>query len=68
MQPPLHRPRDRRASPQEAATMPPTRAFEWRRCPKHPWFGVSVLVVGPLAACVPPDESPMHPVELEQAA
>ena len=28
----------------------PAMRFEWRRCPRHPWLQVSVLVVG---TCTP---------------
>lgn len=44
-------------------------AFEWRPCPRHPWLGVSALVVrgGVGARCYLPDGS-SHPVEVETAA
>ena len=28
--------------------------FVWRECPKHPWYGVSVIETGDMAMCVPP--------------
>lgn len=42
-------------------------AFEWRRCPRHPWLGVSVLVTSGGARCILPDGSE-HRAELEHAA
>ena len=45
-------------------------SFQWVKCPKHKWLGVSALVVGDLPPlCMP--EGPTHSVglaELEGAA
>lgn len=38
-----------------------TATFSWRICPRHPWYGVSIIdtPAGPL--CVPPlDGTPNH--------
>lgn len=36
-------------------------AYEWRQCDEHPWYGVSVMVIGESAMCVPPlDGTPNH--------
>jgi hypothetical protein len=41
-------------------------AYEWRECPDHPWYGVSVMVTGEHAVCVPPlDGTPTHPEALQ---
>gem|GEM_PF-4453713 len=38
-------------------------AFEWRRCPVHPFLGVSVLIVnGSAPVCLPHDGAP-HAVD-----
>ena len=40
-------------------------SHEWRICPEHPWYGVSVLVTRHSATCIPPlDGTPNHSVEL----
>lgn len=37
--------------------------YEWRECPVHPWYGVSVQVTEAGAMCVPPlDGAPNHSV------
>lgn len=42
------------------------QSFEWRQCPRHVWFGVSVLVTSDHAVCVPPNGEPNHRIELSQ--
>ena len=38
-------------------------AFAWSRCQRHPWLGISVLVVKGFApVCLPHDGTP-HPVD-----
>ncbi|MDQ3690001.1 MAG: hypothetical protein M3406_08215 [Chloroflexota bacterium] len=39
-------------------------SFEWRECPQHPWYGVSVMVTGAQAVCVPPLDGPNHMVSV----
>lgn len=42
----IHPTAPQRNRPAQAVPM----MFEWRRCPRHPWLQLSVLVVG---ACTP---------------
>lgn len=38
-----------------------SRTFVWSECPRHPWYGVSVVETGGVAMCVPPlDGTPNH--------
>ena len=56
----------RREAPEGAPMM-----FEWRRCPRHPWLGVSILQVGDSTAVCYTETGHAHPVdpsELERAA
>lgn len=62
-----------RPRPPQSSASAPERArmsFQWVKCPKHKWLGVSALVVGDLPPlCMP--EGPTHSVglaELEGAA
>ena len=57
-------PRSESGSPAAAATSSgPT--FTWAECDVHPWYGVSVMVTGGQAMCVPPlDGTPNHYVEM----
>lgn len=46
-------------------------AFEWRRCPRHPWLQVSVLVIGDCTPLCMDGGGSTHAVDradLEQAA
>jgi hypothetical protein len=45
--------------------------FEWRRCPRHPWLGVSILSGRGFAPACHMDDGTAHavdPAELEAAA
>lgn len=43
-------------------------AFEWRRCPRHPWLGVSVLITRTAEPRCILEDGTAHPVALEPAA
>lgn len=52
------------------AGQPPAMRFEWRRCPRHPWLGVSVLIVGNCTPLCMDGDGTTHvaSVDLESAA
>ncbi len=52
------------AADHDTTTMNTGASFEWRECPQHPWYGVSVMVTGAQAVCVPPLDGPNHMVSV----